>query len=178
MTEQENNTTAAANDEALASTAAADLRIAELEAQVRDSTERALRAQAELENYRKRMQRELADERRYALVPLVRDLLAVVDNLQRAIEAAQQAPDATGLLEGVKLVATQFEGVLKQHGCLPIETVGAAFDPHQHQAIAQESSAEHAAGTVTRAAQVGYKLHDRVIRPAQVFVSTGRGAST
>jgi molecular chaperone GrpE len=75
------------------------------------------------------------------------------------------------------MVATQIDAVLKQHGCLPIETVGTPFDPNQHQAIAQEPSTEHPAGTVTRATQVGYKLHDRVIRPAQVFVSTGPGGA-
>jgi molecular chaperone GrpE len=77
------------------------------------------------------------------------------------------------LLEGVKMVAAQFEAVLQQHGCTPIETVGTPFDPNQHQAIAQEPSDQHPAGTVTRCAQIGYKLHDRVVRPAQVFVSTG-----
>jgi molecular chaperone GrpE len=100
----------------------------------------------------------------------------VVDNLQRAIDAAQQTSEGKSLLEGVQLVATQLDAVLKQHGCLPIETVGTPFDPNQHQAIAQEPSTEHPAGTVTRAAQVGYKLQDRVIRPAQVFVSTGAPA--
>jgi len=174
MTHQEHST-AEASDEVLAS-AAADLRVAELESQLREASDRALRAQAELENYRKRAQRELADERRYAVVPLVRDLLAVVDNLQRAIDAAQQTSDGKVLLEGVQLVAAQLDAVLKQHGCLPIETVGTPFDPNQHQAIAQEPSTEHPAGTVTRAAQVGYKLQDRVIRPAQVFVSTGAPA--
>jgi molecular chaperone GrpE len=172
MTKQQNNT-AEITDEALLA-AAADLKVAELQAQLKEASDRALRTQAELENYRKRAQRELADERRYAVVPLVRDLLPVVDNLQRAIDAAQQTTEGQGLLEGVKLVVTQLEAVLKQHGCLPIETVGTPFDPNQHQAIAQEPSTEHPAGTVTRATQVGYKLHDRVIRPAQVFVSTGK----
>ena len=204
MSKQQSSATAEsaseAHDEALAS-AAADLKIAELETQVKEASERALRAQAELENYRKRAQRELADERRYAVVPLVRDLLAVVDNLQRAIDAANHSsphapreeppPGSTAtpglvsrsqtatlasLLEGVQLVASQLDAVLKQHGCLPIDTVGTPFDPNQHQAIAQEPSTEHPAGTVTRATQVGYKLHDRVIRPAQVFVSTGAPA--
>src|SRR5687768_13281359 len=180
MTEHENSTAAAndeAHDEALAA-AAADLRIAELESQLKEASERALRLQAELENYRKRAQREMADERRYALVPLVRDLLPALDNLQRAIEAAQaqhRSENSDGLLEGVKMVGVQLESVLKQHGCTPIETVGHPFDPNQHQAIAQEPSTEHPAGTVTRATQVGIKLHDRVIRPAQVFVSTGPG---
>jgi molecular chaperone GrpE len=163
----------AATDEALLS-AASDARIVVLESQLKEANERTLRVQAELENYRKRAQRELADERRYAVVPLVRDLLAVVDNLQRAIDAAAKTPgDPSGMLEGVKMVEGQLTAILKQHGCEPISTVGTPFDPNQHQAIAQEPSNEHPAGTVTRATQVGYKLHDRVIRPAQVFVSTG-----
>ena len=197
-----------ASDEALAS-AAADLRIAELETQLKDASERTLRAQAELENYRKRAGRELKDAERFALVPLVRDLLPVVDNLQRAIDAtptrsvsqgaiptrsvsegaiptrsvSEGAPPSdadkalASLLEGVQMVAAQFDAVLSQHGCKRIETVGTPFDPNQHQAIAQEPSTEHPAGTVTRATQVGYKLHDRVIRPAQVFVSTGPGGA-
>lgn len=164
--------TDAENDAALLG-AAADEKIADLEAQIREANERTLRGQAELENYRKRAQREMADERKYAVVPLVRDLLAVVDNLQRAIEAASNTGGSEGLLAGVKMVSSQLEAVLAQHGCIAIETVGHPFDPNQHQAIAQEPSAEHPAGTVTRSTQVGYKLHDRVIRPAQVFVSTG-----
>ena len=120
----------------------------------------------------------MADERRYAVLPLVRDLLAVLDNLNRAIEAtltrrASEGVADSSLLDGVKLVVSQFEAVLRQHGCTPIETVGQPFDPNQHQAIAQEPSDQYPAGTVTRAAQIGYKLHDRVVRPAQVLVSTG-----
>ena len=151
----------------------ADEKVANLEQQVREANDRALRSHAELENFRKRSQRELVDERRYAVVPFARDLLAVVDNLERAIEAAQKSPDGSALLEGVKLVADQLENVLKQHQCTRIDTVGTPFDPNLHQAIAQEPSDEHPAGTITRAAQSGYKLHDRVIRPAQVFVSKG-----
>ena len=150
-----------------------DATITRLEQELRDANQRVLRVQAELENYRKRVRREMEDERRYAIVPLVKDLLHVVDNLERAIAAAQTSPDRQGLLEGVKMVASQLEGVLSQHHCQKVADVGAPFDPNQHQAIAQEPSGEHSAGTVTRAAQVGYKLYDRVIRPAQVFVSTG-----
>jgi molecular chaperone GrpE len=159
----------------------AEQKIAELESQLREAGERALRTQAELENYRKRMQREMADERKYADVPLARDLLPVVDNLERAIEAIQAragsegkvSGEVTSLLDGVKLVASQLEAVLKSHQCERIEAVGAAFDPNFHQALAQEPSEEHPAGTVSRSMQAGFKLHDRVIRPAQVFVSTG-----
>lgn len=174
-----NQKTAPAPESSLAP-ASADQMIADLETQLQDATQRALRAQAELENYRKRTQREILEERRYALVPLVRDLLPVIDNLQRAIEATQarSASEGTaGLVEGVKMVAAQVEAVLKQHHCLPIEATGQPFDPNQHQAIAQEPSDQYPAGTVTRTTQVGYKLHDRVVRPAQVFVSTGPAAS-
>jgi molecular chaperone GrpE len=181
--------TAAATPEADLVAGAADQKIADLEAHLEDAGQKVLRAQAELENYRKRAQREMADERRYAVLPLVRDLLAVLDNLSRAIEATHGSPHApsedavsrsetttnAGLLEGVKMVANQFEAVLKQHGCTPIETVGHPFDPNQHQAIAQEPSDQYPAGTITRSAQIGYRLHDRVVRPAQVFVSTGPG---
>jgi len=172
-----------------------DKKLADVEQQLREANDRALRSNAELENYRKRAQRELVEERRYAIVPLVRDLLPVVDNLERAIDAAnmqiQKVTDATQarsasegpgsgaasdlshLLDGVQLVATQLENVLKAHQAVRIDTVGTPFDPNFHQALAQEPSDEHPAGTITRAAQSGYKLHDRVIRPAQVFVSTG-----
>ena len=152
---------------------AGDQAIQKLEAELHEAGERLLRSQAELENYRKRARREMEDERRYATLPLVRDLLPIIDNLERALEAAQQTTDSKGLLEGVKMVLAQFVAALAQHQCVKIETVGTTFDPHLHQAIAQEASAEHAAGIITRSAQVGYKLHDRVVRPAQVFVSIG-----
>jgi len=167
--------------------APADKKVADLEQQVREANDRALRSHAELENFRKRSQRELADERKYAIVPFAKDLLSVVDNLERAIEAANNqintltsesggsstSTDISHLLDGVKMVASQLESILKQHGAIRIETVGTPFDPNFHQAISQEPSNEHPAGIITRAFQSGYTLHDRVIRPAQVFVSTG-----
>lgn len=144
---------------------------AALQQELTEANEKVLRVQAELENYRKRVRREMEEERRYALLPFARDLLAVVDNLERALAAAQA--DSSGLLEGVKMVSSQLQSVLNQHQCVRIETVGTPFDPNIHQAIAQEASSEFPAGTVSREAQSGYKLFDRVIRPAQVFVSTG-----
>jgi molecular chaperone GrpE len=138
---------------------------------------RAMRVQAELENYRKRVQREMEDERRYACLPLMRDLLAVVDNLSRAIEAAEQHENSAGLLEGVQLVAEQLAGVLQRHHCAPIPAEGERFDPHRHEAIAQYPSDEHEPGHVSLVTQVGYQLHDRVIRPAQVIVAAPRPES-
>ena len=145
-------------------------------AEVQAAEDRALRSQAELENYRKRAQREMVEERKYASLPLIRDLLPVIDNLDRALAAAVQSQNAASLLEGIKMVANQFNHVLQQHHCTRIATTGTGFDPNLHQAIAQEPSVEHVSGIVTREVQVGYSLHDRVVRPAQVFVSTGMPA--
>ena len=171
--ENDKRQTDQAVDEAVADQTVGDVRAVQLETDLKDANERTLRVQAELENYRKRAQREMADERKFAIIPLVRDLLPVVDNLERAIEAAQQSPESAGLLDGVKMVAGQLTAALAQHQCVRIEAEGAQFDPNVHQAIGQEPSEKYPAGTVSRAFQAGYKLHDRVIRPSQVFVSTG-----
>jgi len=149
---------------------AVDSGASKLQQELSEANEKALRVQAELENYRKRARREMEEERRYALLPFAKDLLTVVDNLERAIASGGEGG---GLLDGVKMVSAQLQNVLNQHQCVRIETVGQPFDPNVHQAIAQEPSSEHPAGTVTREAQSGYKLFDRVVRPAQVFVSTG-----
>lgn len=154
-------------------TSAPEAKIDQLEADLKKAQDEALRQTAEFENFRKRKQREMEEERRYAILPFARDLLAVVDNLDRALEAATAAGDNSPLRDGVKMVGVQLQTVLAQHQCVRIPGVGSQFDPNFHQAIAQETSSEHAAGVVSREAQVGYKLYDRVVRPAQVFVSTG-----
>lgn len=148
-------------------------RTAKLEGELREANERALRSQAELDNFRKRSRREAEEERRYAALPLIRDLLSVMDNLDRALEAAEKTQQGAGLVEGVKMVAIQFTTYLEQHGCRKIPAIGLPFNPHQHEAIAQEPSGDVAAGHVTRIARNGYQLHERVVRPAQVLVSTG-----
>jgi molecular chaperone GrpE len=137
------------------------------------ANDRVLRSQAELENFRKRTRRELDDQRRFANLPLLGDLLPVLDNLDRAVEASEQSDSPSGLLTGVKMVSSQLLAVLLQHGCLPIEADGVAFDPNLHEAIGKEPSAETAEGTVTRVTRVGYQLHDRVVRPPQVLISSG-----
>lgn len=143
-----------------------------LRSQMTEAKDRLLRAQAELENYRRRSQREMQDTLRYAELPLLRDLLPVVDNIGRAIQAAEKAPDGSGLLEGFRMVAQQLEGVLNNHDCKRIAAQDQAFDPHQHQAILQQPSADKPAHTVLQVVQDGYTLHDRVVRPAQVIVSS------
>ena len=136
-----------------------------------EARDRVLRAQAELDNYRKRARRELDEERRYAALPLLGELLPVLDNVGRAIQAAEKNSEAGSLVEGVKLVAQQLEGVLARCHCVRIEALHKPFDPHLHQAIMQQPSAEHPPGTVLHVAQEGYQVYDRVLRPAQVIVS-------
>src|SRR5436190_12664060 len=105
-------------------------KIDQLEADLKKAQDESLRQSAEFENFRKRKQREMEEERRYAILPFARDLLPVVDNLERALEAAGQANDASSLREGVKLVSAQLMNVLAQHQCIRIPGVGATFDPN------------------------------------------------
>lgn len=151
--------------------------VKELTDQVAQLSDRVLRAQAETDNVRKRARRELEDGLKYATLPLLRDLLSVSDNLLRAIEVAETQGNSEGLGAGVKLVAEQLAVALKQHSCVKIETVGVQFDPNLHEALSMEPSAEYPANVITRELRAGFKLHDRVIRPAQVFISSGAPAS-
>ncbi len=143
----------------------------QLQTELAEARDKILRAQADLENYRKRSRRELEEERRYANVPLLKDLLPVVDNIDRAMDAAQKASEAGTLLEGIKLVKQQLAGVLTKHHCQEIKALGQPFDPHLHEALTAQPAAEHPANTVLQVVQPGYQVHDRVIRPSQVIVS-------
>jgi molecular chaperone GrpE len=142
-------------------------------AELAEANDRLMRQQAEMQNLRSRTAREIADERRYAALPVLRDLLPVVDNIERAIEAAEKAGEAENLLAGFRLVRQQLETVLNQNKCLPIEALGQPFDPNFHQAIVYQPTADVPANTVTMVTQSGYRLHDRVVRPAHVIVSSG-----
>lgn len=131
-----------------------------------------IRAHAEADNVRKRAAREIEEHRRYASMSLFRDLLPVLDNVDRAIEAGDKNADAAALLEGFKMVSQQLGDVLKRHHCTRIEALHTPFDPNLHHAILQQPSEEHPANTVLMVTQNGYQLHDRVVRPSQVIVST------
>ena len=143
------------------------------ESQVAELQERVLRVQAELENFRKRSRREYDDAQRYREIDVLRDLLPVLDNVLRAIEAAEKATDVETLRSGFRMTAQQIEKLLGSHGCQTIETDGAAFDPTVHDAILQQVVPGVAAGTIVGTASRGYRLHDRVVRPAQVIVAKG-----
>jgi len=150
-----------------------DDELTKLQNNLLDAETRALRCQAELENFRKRIHRQMEDERKYASMPLLRDLLPVVDNLQRALAAAESAKNTSGLLEGVQLVSQQLNTVLEKHHCTAIDAKGKLFDPHLHEAIALYPSEDQPQGTILEVTQVGYQLHDRVARHSQVLVSSG-----
>ena len=143
------------------------------EPQVAELQERVLRVQAELENFRKRSRREYDEAQRYREIDVLRDLLPVLDNVLRAIEAAEKTADVESLRSGFRMTAQQLEKLLGSHGCQTIETDGAAFDPAVHDAILQQEVPGVAAGTIVGTASRGYKLHDRVVRPALVIVAKG-----
>jgi molecular chaperone GrpE len=154
-----------------AATGAPEAELAQVRAELEAAKDRALRCQAELENYRRRVAREMELERRYAALPLLRDLLPVWDNVHRAIEAGRQSGDDPALLKGFEMVAEQLEDTLRRHDCLSIEALWQPFDPNLHEAITQQPSEEHPPGTVIGETQTGFRLHDRVVRPSQVIVS-------
>ena len=148
--------------------------LAAAHAELQDVKNQLLRSHAETENVRKRLRRDMEEQARYAALPMLNDLLNVLDNLERAVAAAEENGGAEGLLEGVKMVAVQLSGVLERHHCRPIDTsAGLAFNPNLHEALSQQPSKKYPAGTVTQTIRAGYQLHDRVVRPAQVFVSSG-----
>ena len=147
--------------------------VEQLQAQVAEAEKRALIAHADLENYRKRTRRDMQDQMKYASLRLMTELLESVDNLQRAIASYEIEPNADGLAQGVAMVSAQISKVLEDHGCKKINAVGETFDPNLHQALQMQPSDEHPANTVMEDLRAGFQLYDRLIRPAQVFVSTG-----
>jgi molecular chaperone GrpE len=126
---------------------------------------------ADFANYQKRVQKEMEGTRRYATQSFVTDLLPVVDNLERAVQAAGSGAGPNGLLDGIRLVHQQFQGILARHGVQPIAADGLAFDPSAHEAVLEQPSADKPARTILQVLEKGYTLHDRVIRPAKVIVS-------
>ena len=135
------------------------------------NADKALRAQAESENVRRRASKELQEQRDYQSLPIVRDLVPGLDNLQRAITAAENSGSIEELMQGLKMVVSQFEETLSRHGAKPIECAGKPFDPNLHEALQQVPSAEHPPMTVMQEVERGYTLKDRVVRPSKVIVS-------
>jgi molecular chaperone GrpE len=152
-------------------------KIEKAEADVAAAHDRFLRASAELENYKKRTQKEMADFKRYANTSLVKELLGVVDNLERAVESSNESDEKAQLSEGLNLTLKELLKVLKSFHVTPIDSLGQAFDPCFHQAMMQEETSDHVDNMVLRELQKGYMIHDRLLRPAMVIVSKAVNAS-
>ena len=153
-------------------------RAARLEAEVAGLRDQLLRALAESENQRRRGQREREEAVRYAAAPVLRDLLAVADNLQRALEsvpedAASQNGTIKTLLEGVQLTERELQAVFERHGIVKLEPMGERLNPHHHEAMFEVPDPDQPSGTIVQVVQPGYVLHDRLLRPARVAVAKG-----
>jgi len=131
-----------------------------------------LRAEAELRNYKRRAQAELADRMRYANRELMVQIIPALDNLDRALEVQPDSPGCQALHTGVRMVRDQLHEALVEFGLQSIESVGQAFDPMQHEAVECVHSDEHEEGTVVAEHQRGYMIHDRLVRPSRVMVTT------
>jgi molecular chaperone GrpE len=156
---------------------------AELDAareELQQAGERMLRLQADFENFRKRALRERQEAVQYGSQNLVKDLLSVVDNLERAIDHARQSEggDLQSLLQGVELVQRELLGVLSKHHVSEIDARGRLFNPALHEAMAQISNDDVKPNTIVDVLQKGYQLHDRLIRPARVVVAREPEAET
>jgi molecular chaperone GrpE len=148
---------------------------AELESarkETKENYDRLLRVSAEFENYKKRTTREQVEYRKFANEALIKDLLPVVDNLERAIAStARESEEVSTFLKGVELTLQEILKLLKKYHVIPIEAVGNPFNPSFHQAVMQTESADYSANTVIEEFQKGYMINDRLLRPAMVVVS-------
>ncbi|MFQ6017967.1 MAG: nucleotide exchange factor GrpE [Kiloniellaceae bacterium] len=178
--------TAAAEAEAAAKQAEAAAEedpVARLEAEIASLKDQLLRALAETENLRRRSQREREDVAKYAAAPLIKDLLAVADNLRRALdsvpaEAAEDNEQLGTLLTGIALTEKELTAVFERHHIVKIDPLGERLDPHFHEAMFEIPDPDKPAGTVLQVIQAGYRLRDRLLRPAQVGVAKGGPAAT
>jgi molecular chaperone GrpE len=152
-----------------------EAKIAALEKDKKENWDRYLRSAADLENLRKRQKRELDDARLESKGKVLKEMLPVVDNLERAIEHATQTAGTNPIVEGVQLVLRQFLTAFERLDVTPIEAGGQPFDPNLHEAISQQES-DQPPGTVMQVLQRGYKSGDRLLRPALVVVAKAKTA--
>jgi molecular chaperone GrpE len=145
--------------------------IEKLTAEVASLKDKLLRAQADWDNSRKRIQREKEEAVRYAGEALLERLLPVLDNFEMGMQAAKTATDIKSIAQGFEMVLAQFQQFLRESGVEAVDAVGHAFDPHRHEALGHQESAEHPEGHVLSQMRKGYKLKDRLLRPASVFVA-------
>ena len=147
-------------------------RIQELEVQVKDKENKHLYLYADFENFKKRAVKERSDLIKFGWEPVARELLQIVDNLERALDHAPSSTDKT-LMEGLNMILNQFKSTLQKQGVQHIESIKKDFDPNLHEAVGQEES-ELPSGMIVKEHTRGYTLHGRLLRPARVVVSGGQ----
>lgn len=147
-----------------------------LQAELGAERDKNLRLLAELRNSQQRAQREKSEALRYAEADFAKQLLIILDDFERTLESARTATDAKAVADGVKIVYEHFLKMLRDRGIEQIAAEGEAFDPDVHEALMQQPSPSHAAGTVIGELARGYRMHQRVLRPARVIVSSGPAA--
>lgn len=155
-----------------------DARIAELEAKLAESNDRALRAIAEADNTRKRLEKERQDTAKYAISGFARDLLAVADNMRRALQAItpeqqDKNPELKTIYVGVEMTERVLMQLFEKNGIKKIEPLGQTFDPNLHEVIFESEIPGQQAGTIIQVVEAGYTIHDRLLRPARVGVAKG-----
>jgi molecular chaperone GrpE len=139
--------------------------------EVKSLNDRYLRLAAEFENYKRLAQRDQRDQAKFANETLLKDLIPIVDNLQRAVDFSKTSPGSDQLTQGVQLTLKQFLETLSKFGVRQVSSVGEPFDPARHQAVAKIESDEQPENTILQEHQPGYLLHDRIVRPAMVTVA-------
>jgi molecular chaperone GrpE len=149
---------------------------AQLEEKSRESADyfdKWLRLRAEMENFKKRMEKEKAEHLKFGNESLLRALLPILDNLERAINHGKDGEENSPLMAGLEMVRKEFAGILERFGVKPVAAVGESFDPEKHEAVSQQES-DLEANRIVSAVQNGYFYHDRLLRPAKVIVSSGK----
>lgn len=148
-------------------------RICELEKQLKEAQDKYLRAKAEFDNYKKRMQKEFGEIRTYTKANTIEQFLSVFDHFQMAMEHMGEDPDVQTLKQGMDMIYEELRNTFETLGVKKVDAEGQTFDPAEHEAMAEENSEEIPAGKVIRQWKCGYRLGDRLIRPATVVVSKG-----
>lgn len=151
--------------------------LAEARAEAAKMKEQWIRTAADFDNFRKRARRELEDNRKAGREDLLKDLLPVFDNLERAIQSAQRAQEPKAVAEGLQMVLRQFLDTLGRSGIQKVATVGKEFDPTVHEAIQQVETDDHAPGTIVAEVQPGYTQGERLVRAAMVVVAKAKPQS-
>ena len=148
-----------------------------VEQQLAQAGDNNIRLLAEIDNLRKRSQRDMQQQLKYAALPVISEMLSVIDDLHRTLEASQSGGDVDAFTGGVEIVVQSFTSVLEKYQCVAIKAeAGEAFDVKLHEAISLQPSNQFDANVILAVVQQGYQMHDRVIRPSQVVVSSGPAA--